>query len=90
MSILFSKKSLDRASFLYSFLWGARSSGFIALLSLLCSFENSTKFSKISFDSDYFPNSYKVYVLIPDYIHTMPAHFENGKKLDGKRLFARF
>ena len=33
------------------------------LLSLLCTFENSTKCSKISFDPDSFHNSYEVHFM---------------------------
>ena len=50
------QKSLDRALFLYIFIRVVRLSG-VGLLSLLCTFENSTECSKISFDSDSFQNS---------------------------------
>ena len=50
------QKSLDRALF-YTFLYTGFDRVAIELLSQLCTFENSTECSKISFDSDSLQNS---------------------------------
>ena len=50
------QKSLDRALLLYIFICEVRLSA-LELLSLLYTFENSTKCDEISFDLDFFSNS---------------------------------
>ena len=49
-------KSLDRMIF-DTFLYARFDQVMVELLSLLCTFENSTECSKISFDSDHFQSS---------------------------------
>ena len=53
--------SLDRALFLYIFLYTRFDRVALELLSQLCKFENSAECSKISFDSDSRQDSLKVY-----------------------------
>ena len=52
----FSYSTKRLKSYSYTFLYAEFDRVVEELLSLLCTFENSTKFSEISFDSDYFQN----------------------------------
>ena len=65
--LAFLQNSLDRALFLCN-LYARFDRVALELLSLLCTFENSSKC---------------IIMLDSDCVHTMPAHFENGEKLDG-------